>query len=74
LFQQLLSQDPVPLNQARKGLRFSPAIEEAVMRGLERDRAKRSKTVDEFAQGFCAAVRDEKSKGGFFSNILKSFR
>lgn len=74
LFQQLLSQDPVPLNQARRGLRFSPAIEEAVMRGLERDRAKRSKTVEEFAQGFCVAVRDEKSKGGFFSNILKTFR
>jgi serine/threonine-protein kinase len=74
LFQQLLSQEPVPLNQARRGLRFAQPIEDAVMRGLARDPAKRWKTVDEFAQSFCAAVRDEKAKGGFLSNILKSFR
>jgi serine/threonine-protein kinase len=74
LFQQLLSQDPVPLNQARRGLRFSPAIEAAVMKGLERDLTRRSKSVDEFARGFCTAVRDEKSKGGFLSNLLKNLR
>jgi serine/threonine-protein kinase len=74
LFQQLLSQDPVPLNQARRGLRFSPAIEEAVMRGLERDLNKRYKTVDEFARAFCTAVRGDKAKGGFLSNLLKNFR
>ncbi len=74
LFQQLLSQDPVPLNQARRGLRFSQAIEDAVMKGLERDLARRSKTVDEFATGFCTAVRDEKAKGGFLSNLLKNLR
>ena len=37
LFQQLLTQTPVPLNQAAKGLKFTPAIEAAVMHGLERD-------------------------------------
>src|SRR5919199_6113627 len=37
LFQQILTQSPVPLNEARRGLRFSPAVESAVMRGLERD-------------------------------------
>src|ERR1044071_4070778 len=31
LFQQLLTQPPIPLNQAVKGLRFSPQIEAAVM-------------------------------------------
>ena len=64
----------MPLNQARRGLRFSPAIEAAVMQGLERDLAQRSKSVDEFARGFCTAVRDEKSKGGFLSNLLKNLR
>ena len=74
LFQQLLSQEPVPLNQARRGLRFSNAIEAAVMQGLARDLSRRSKSVDEFARTFCTAVRDEKSKGGFLSNFLKNLR
>jgi eukaryotic-like serine/threonine-protein kinase len=72
LFQQLLSQQPVPLNQAVKGLKFSPAIEAAVMHGLERDLSKRSKTVDEFASGFCTAVRAEGTKkGGFLSSLFR---
>ena len=70
LFQQLLSQQPVPLNQAAKGMKFSPAIEAAVMCGLERDLAKRCRTVDEFMQSFCTAVRDDKKKGGFFSSLF----
>ncbi|HEU4697763.1 MAG TPA: serine/threonine-protein kinase [Gemmatimonadales bacterium] len=71
LFQQLLSQAPIPLNQAVKGLRFSPAVEQAVMAGLERDLAKRTKTVDAFAAEFCTAVRAEKpKKGGFLSNFF----
>ncbi|MFL5492902.1 MAG: serine/threonine-protein kinase [Gemmatimonadales bacterium] len=72
LFQQLLSQPPMPLNQAVKGLKFSPAIEAAVMRGLERDLSKRSKTVDEFAREFCTAVRQEGSKkGGFLASLFR---
>jgi eukaryotic-like serine/threonine-protein kinase len=72
LFQQLLSQPPMPLNQAVKGLKFSPAIEAAVMRGLERDLSKRFKTVDEFAREFCTAVRQEGSKkGGFLASLFR---
>jgi serine/threonine-protein kinase len=72
LFQQLLSQQPVSLNQAVKGLKFSPAIEAAVMHGLERDLSKRSKTVDEFATQFCTAVRAEGTKkGGFLSSFFR---
>jgi serine/threonine-protein kinase len=72
LFQQLLSQAPIPLNQAVKGLRFPAGIEHAVMSGLERDLSKRCKTVDEFASEFCTAVRSEKPKksGGFLSNLF----
>ncbi len=72
LFQQLLSQTPVPLNQATKGVKFSPAIEAAVMGGLERDLSKRCRTVSDFAKSFCAAVNEEgKKKGGFLSSLFK---
>ena len=70
LFQQLLQENPVSLNQAVKGLKFSSALEDAVMAGLERDRAKRCKTVDEFVSGFCSAARDEKKKGGFLTSLF----
>jgi serine/threonine-protein kinase len=70
LFQQLLTQAPVPLNQAVKGLRFPGPIDSAVMRGLERDLAKRFKTVDEFAGEFCTAVRQGGGKRGFLSSLF----
>ena len=72
LFQQLLTQPPVPLNEARKGLRFPHAVEVAVMRGLERDLAKRCKSVDEFAKAFCAAVQEEAPKrSGFLTGLFR---
>jgi serine/threonine protein kinase len=74
LFQQLLTQSPVSLNEAVKGLKFSAAIEAAVMTGLERDLSKRWKSVSEFARAFCAAVRSEPPpdrKGGFLSSLFK---
>jgi len=72
LFQQLLTQNPVPLNQAEKGLKFTPAVEAAVMRGLERDLAKRAKTVDDFSREFCTAVRetDDQKGGGFLKRLF----
>jgi serine/threonine protein kinase len=70
LFQQLLTQNPVPLNQAVKGLRFPAPIETAVMRGLDRDLSKRSKTVDEFARELCTAVRQGGGKRGFLSSLF----
>jgi eukaryotic-like serine/threonine-protein kinase len=70
LFQQLLTQPPVPLNQAVKGLRFPGPIEAAVMHGLERDLTKRSKTVDEFATEFCTAIRQGGGKRGFLASLF----
>lgn len=71
LFQQLLTQNPVPLNQADKGLKFAPQVEAAVMRGLERDLGKRARTVDDFTREFCTAVREsEGQKGGGFLKRL----
>jgi serine/threonine-protein kinase len=72
LFQQLLTQPPIPLNDARKGLRFSPAIEATVMHGLERDLSKRCKTVDDFSRGFCTAVREQAPKRtGFLTGLFR---
>ena len=72
LFQQLLTKPPIPLSQANKSLKFSPEIEAAVMRGLERDLSKRWKTIAEFAAAFCEAAKaDEKTKGGFFSSLFR---
>ncbi len=70
LFQQLLTQPPVPLNQAVKGLRFPGPVEAAVMRGLDRDLSKRSKTVDEFAKELCTAVRQGGEKRGFLASLF----
>jgi serine/threonine-protein kinase len=58
LFQQLLSDPPTPLNQAVKGLRFNGRLEAAVMRGLERDPAKRQATVGDFAADVRRAVQE----------------
>lgn len=72
LFQQLLTQAPVPLNEARRGLRFPAAVEATVMHGLERDLTKRCRTVEEFASAFCAAVRDEAPKRtGFLTALFR---
>ncbi|HSR15529.1 MAG TPA: serine/threonine-protein kinase [Gemmatimonadales bacterium] len=74
LFQQLLSQNPIPLSQALDGVAFSPALETAVMRGLERDLGKRWKTVEEFANAFVAAASaepaQEKKGGGLLSRLF----
>jgi serine/threonine-protein kinase len=56
LFQQLLSAQPVPLNQAAPGVRFPEALEAAVMRGLERDPAHRQATVTAFAAEVSAGL------------------
>lgn len=72
LFQQLLTQPPVPLNEARKGLRFSSAIEATVMNGLQRDLTRRCKTVAEFAKAFCDAVHEDASKRpGFLAGLFR---
>ena len=73
LFQQLLQEPATPLNAAVKGLKFSPAVEAAVMKGLERDPNVRFQTVGAFGAAFCAAARAtlEAKKGGFLSGLFR---
>jgi serine/threonine-protein kinase len=54
MFSQLLSQPPVPLNEARPGLHFSPAVEQVVMKGLSKDPRQRYDDTCAFAE----ALRD----------------
>ncbi|HXI34531.1 MAG TPA: serine/threonine-protein kinase [Gemmatimonadales bacterium] len=56
LFQQLLTQPPVPLNQAVPGRRFAAPLEAAVMRGLARNPGDRQQTVAQFAQEVLAGA------------------
>ncbi|MFQ6044808.1 MAG: serine/threonine-protein kinase [Gemmatimonadales bacterium] len=56
LFQQLLTKPPTPLNEAGEGLRFSAALESAVMRGLEREPTRRHASVERFADDLRQAV------------------
>jgi serine/threonine protein kinase len=78
LFQQLLTQAPKPLSQATPGLRFPPALEAAVMRGLERDPARRQPTVEAFADdvaaGIAAGSTRSGSKGGLLDALKRAVR
>jgi serine/threonine-protein kinase len=73
LFQQLLTKPPIPLSQAGKNLKFTPELESAVMRGLERDLSKRWKTVADFSRAFCDAanVDGKQQRGGFLSSLFR---
>jgi hypothetical protein len=62
------------LNQAVRDLKFPPELEEAVMRGLERQPADRQPTVTAFAEELARGVEgfSTKPKQGLFGSI-KSF-
>ncbi len=76
MFSQLLSQPPIPLNQAKVGLRFSPAVEGVVMRGLSKEPPKRYADVVVFGDEFCTASKQlaEPEKTGFSGKIASFFR
>jgi serine/threonine-protein kinase len=76
LFQQLLTQSPVPLSEAVKGLKFNAALEAVVMKGLERDLTKRWKTVADFAKAFVTGTTSTEEpapakKSGFLGGLFR---
>ena len=75
MFTQLLTQPPLPLNMARQGLRFPPAVEAVVMKGLERDPAKRYPDTVAFASALKEAIAQPApvSSGGLFSKLKSAF-
>lgn len=81
MFTQLLSQPPQPLNKARQGLQYSAAVEEIVMKGLERPPKSRYPDVLSFSAALCAALQapdalggGAEEKGGFFGKMKGMFR
>ena len=76
MFSQLLSQPPIPLNQAKPGLRVLAAVEAVVMRGLSKEPAKRYADVIAFAREFCDAptAPAEREKPGFGAKLASIFR
>ncbi len=75
MFSQLLSQAPIPLNQAKPGLRFSTAMESVIMRGLSKDPSKRYTDAVEFAKALreSVAAPGESERGGLFGRIKQMF-
>ncbi len=57
IFQQLLTQPPLPLGEAAPERRLSAGLQAAVMRGLARDPAQRQPSVTAFAEAVEAAGR-----------------
>jgi serine/threonine protein kinase len=76
MFSQLLSQPPIPLNQAKPGLRFTPAIEGVVMKGLSKDPKQRYADVLALAAELRNAANSPsaEAKGGLFSKLAARFR
>jgi eukaryotic-like serine/threonine-protein kinase len=75
LFHMLLTQPPTPLSQARRDLSFPRAVEDAVMKGLSREPAKRQPSVLEFAREFSEAATQPAGapKSGLFGSIKGIF-
>jgi len=85
LFQQLLTQDPVNLNEADKNRSFSASLQAAVMAGLARDPKDRPASVEAFSEGLTNAVMSpepdsavaesgEQPGGGLLGRMKSMFR
>ena len=62
MFTQLLTLPPVPLSAARAGLKFSPALEQVVMKALSKEPANRYADVMAFANAFQQATSSGPAK------------
>jgi len=76
MFSQLLSQPPIPLNQAKPGLKFSPAVEAVIMKGLSKDPKQRYSDVLALAAELANASTSPaaEAKGGLLSKLAARFR
>ena len=80
MFTQLLSQPPLPLNKARPGLLYSAAVEQVVMKSLERAPKSRYADVLSFSEALGLAllspdaIDSGESSSGFFGKMKGLFR
>ena len=63
MFTQLLTLPPIPLNAAKEKLRFSPGLEQVVMKALSKDPGSRYPDVMAFARAFQEAVEKPTASG-----------
>src|SRR5262249_35763252 len=75
MFSQILSQPPIPLNQAKAGLKFSPAVEAVNMRRRSKEPRQRFPDVLAFASDFQVALRrpSDEDKPGLGAKIASLF-
>ncbi len=75
MFTQLLSQPPINLNSAKTGIRFGPAVEHVVMRGLSKEPTSRYPDVHTFAGELRSALNLAEAPGddGLISKMKKLF-
>jgi serine/threonine-protein kinase len=80
---QLLTQDPMPLNEAVHAVRFPAVLERTIMTALARDPKQRQPSVDVFAQERRAALEAEaheppvpepSAEGGFLGKMRSMFK
>lgn len=83
MFTQLLSQPPLPLNKARAGLQYSPAVEQVVMKALDRTPKSRYPDVLSFSEALGNALLSPdaldagdagENSSGFFGKMKGLFR
>lgn len=77
MFSQLLSQPPIPLNQARPGLRFSSSVESVVMRALSKDPGKRYPDTVAFATELSTVLsnpQEDEDEEGLLARMKSLFR
>ena len=77
MFSQLLSQPPIPLNQARPGLRFSSSVESVVMRALSKEPGKRYPDTVSFATELSQALsnpQEDEDEEGLLARMKSLFR
>jgi serine/threonine-protein kinase len=77
MFSQLLSQPPIPLNQAKPGMRFPAAVEAVIMQGLSKYPRQRFPSLVDFANRLrevLLAAGNGSSEGGLFSRVKSIFR
>ena len=77
MFSQLLSQPPIPLNQARPGLRFSSSVESVVMRALSKEPGKRYPDTVSFATELSKALsnpQEDEDEEGLLARMKSLFR
>ena len=76
MFSQLLSQPPIPLNEARPGLRFGTSVEQVIMRGLSKDPRQRFPDTVTFANALREALEhpEPEPTPGLFSRVKSIFK